>query len=231
MIELTGRTVLVTGGSRGIGAVTADVLRRAGATVLVHARTGELAFELAEPGAGRRLWDAAVTRAGRIDVLVANAGIALTADVDDPGWDDAWRDTLQVNLVAVADLCRGAIGHFRRHGGGTIITLASRSGERGDSVDSMHYAASKASVIALTKSIARGYARDGIRAYTIAPGWVATEMADSLMTDPAAIARELPMGAIAPPEDVANTIAFLAADLAPHLTGATLDLNGASYVR
>lgn len=231
VIDLTGRTVLVTGGSRGIGAVTVDVLQRAGATVLSHSRSGDLAFDLAEPGAGGRLWDAAVERAGRIDVLVANAGIALTADLDDPGWDRAWRDTLQVNLIAVADLCRGAIGHFRQHGGGTVITVSSRSGQRGDSVDSLHYAASKAGVIALMKSIARGYARDGIRAYAIAPGWVATEMADALMTDPGAIARELPMGAIAPPEDVANTIAFLASGLAPHLTGATLDINGASYTR
>ena len=81
VIDLTGRTILVTGGSRGIGAVTVDVLQRAGATVLSHSRSGDLAFDLAEPGAGGRLWDAAVERAGRVDVLVANAGMAITADL------------------------------------------------------------------------------------------------------------------------------------------------------
>ena len=97
----------------------------------------------------------------------------------------------------------------------------------------MHYAASKGGMVSLTKTIARGFAKDGILAYGIAPGFVKTEMVEtgSAVFDVDWLKREFPMGAMAEPEDVANTVAFLASGLAPHMTGATLDINGASYVR
>ncbi len=97
----------------------------------------------------------------------------------------------------------------------------------------MHYAASKGGVIALTRSIARGFASDNILAYAVAPGFVRTDMIDSFIQDygEASLTRDIPMGKIAPPEDVANVVAFLASGLAPHATGTTIDINGASYVR
>lgn len=251
MLNLTGKVMLVTGGSRGIGAATVRTLAGAGAQVIVHygrnaaeaqalveelgaERALALGADLGAPGAGAALFHAATAWRGRVDVLVNNAGIAPSVTVDDPSgdWADTWARTLQVNLVAVADLCREAIVHFRAHGGGTIINVASRAAFRGDNPDAMHYAASKGGVIALTRSIARGYARDGVLAYAVAPGWVRTDMAEAYLREHAEdIARDIPLGDVVPPEEVANTVAFLASGLARHMTGATLDLNGASYVR
>ncbi|MER3555672.1 MAG: 3-oxoacyl-ACP reductase [Meiothermus sp.] len=249
MIDLSGKTILVTGGSRGIGAVTVKVLAKAGANVVLHygrsqAEAEKVAQEaggchlvqadLSKPGAALELWRESLAWRGQIDVLVNNGGIAPYASVEDDynEWNRVWNETLQVNLIALADLCREAIRHFRTRGGGILINVASRAAFRGDNPDLMHYAASKGGVVALTKSIARGFGKEGILAYGIAPGWVETEMAaDYIRLHAADIARDIPIGTVAPPEDIAHTIAFLAAGLAPHMTGATLDINGASYVR
>ncbi|WP_102124756.1 SDR family NAD(P)-dependent oxidoreductase [Deinococcus planocerae] len=251
MLDLTGKVILVTGGSRGIGAATVRILAAAGAQVVVHYgqsgteaqmiaqdlgpdRAVALGADLSQPGAAAQLFREAAAWRGRIDVLVNNAGIAPLVTVDEPAqaWADTWSRTLQVNLMAVADLCREAILHFRERGGGTIVNVASRAAFRGDNPEAMHYAASKGGVIALTRSIARGYARENILAYAVAPGWVRTDMASGYLREHAAdIARDIPLGDVAPPEEVANTVAFLASGLARHMTGATLDLNGASYVR
>jgi len=256
MIDLTGKTILVTGSSRGIGATTAKTLSQAGAFVVLHYGQSDreaqslaadigrdrchlLSVDLAQPGAGKDLWQAAIAQVGTIDVLVNNAATMPAASVEAEWevWSTAWQTTLQVNLIAVADLCREAICHFqtRRNGtaGGTIINIASRAAFRGDGVEFMQYAASKGGVIALTRSIARGFANDGILAFAIAPGFVHTDRIAEVMQERGAdyITRDIPMGAPAPPQDVANAIAFLASGLAPHMTGATLDINGASYVR
>lgn len=258
MIDLTGKTILVTGSSRGIGATTAKTLSQVGAFVVLHYGRGDreaksvaadigrdrchlLSVDLAQPGAGKDLWQAAIAQVGNIDVLVNNAATMPAASVEDDWevWSNAWQTTLQVNLIAVADLCREAICHFQtRQGstlikGGTIINIASRAAFRGDGVEFMQYAASKGGVIALTRSIARGFAKDGILAFAIAPGFVHTDRIAEVMQERGAdyVTRDIPMGAPAPPQDVANAIAFLAAGLAPHMTGATLDINGASYVR
>lgn len=256
MLNLTGKVILVTGASRGIGAAAARVLAQSGAQVIVHygqnaAQAQELVREigsgqaiaigadLTQPGRAVALFREAVAWRGRVDVLVNNAGMFTSTRVDDPlqQWTELWAQTLQVNLVAAADLCREAILHFRtrsesEEGGGIIINVASRAAFRGDQPEAMHYAASKGGMISLTKSIARGFAREGILAYAIAPGWVHTDMADEYIRAHAAdIARDIPLGQAAPPEDIAHTIAFLASGLAKHMTGATLDINGASYVR
>jgi 3-oxoacyl-[acyl-carrier protein] reductase len=251
MVELTDKVILVTGGSRGIGAAIVRAVARAGARVVVHygrqrAAAAAVAAsvgadrchlvegDLEQAGAGGRVWASAMAWRGRIDVLVNNAAVALDAGLEDPtAWAAAWERTLRINVVAVADLCREAILHFRGRGGGTIINIASRAAFRGDDPNAFHYAASKGAVISLTKSIARGYARDGIVAYGIAPGWVLTDMARPAIVSRGLdnLARDIPMGALAPPEDVANVVAFLATGLAKHATGTTVDINGASYVR
>ncbi|MFK7603798.1 SDR family NAD(P)-dependent oxidoreductase [Deinococcus sp. SM5_A1] len=251
MINLDGKVVLVTGASRGIGAVCVRSLLGVGASVAAHlGRSGQsgealmeefgadrvhlLSGDLAQEGEGVRLFQAAAAWQGRIDVLVNNAGIAPPVTVDDPleAWSTVWRETLQVNLLSVADTCREAVQHFRGQGGGIIINIASRAAFRGDQPNAMHYAASKGGVIALTRSIARGFAHEGVLAYAVAPGWVRTEMAEAYLNEHAAeLAQEFPLGDAAPPGDVAATVVFLASGLVRHMTGATLDINGASYVR
>ncbi|MFQ5785165.1 MAG: SDR family NAD(P)-dependent oxidoreductase [Alphaproteobacteria bacterium] len=252
MIDLKGKVALVTGGSRGIGAAIVRTLADAGGDVVLHygrsreraeALAGELGRERCRPIAADLddgetvpgLWREAVGWKGRIDVLVNNAGVYLAAGVDDDfaTWSEVWARSLAVNLVASAHLCREAVRHFRERGGGTIINIASRAAFRGDAPDYTHYAASKAGMVALTRTIARGFGGDGVLAYAIAPGFVRTEMAEAFFAEHGeeGVVSEIPLGAVAPPQDIANVVAFLAAGLAPHATGTTIDVNGASYVR
>ena len=167
---------------------------------------------------------------GRIDVLVNNAGAWIASPIDDDrAWADGWACNLGLNLQAPADLMRCAILHFRQHGGGAIVNVASRSSHRGDDAEHMAYGAAKGALLALTRGVARGYAHENVLAYAVAPGWVATDLADDAVSDSAAAA--LPLGEVTPPEDVAETIAFLASGRARHATGTTVDITGADYVR
>ena len=249
MIDLRGRTVLITGGSRGIGAATVPVLDTAGARVVfTYGRSRDAAdavaarctndpvllhADLADPAAAVTLFDEALEAVGSIDVLVNNAGIAPEVELDaaDDEWADAWHTTMQVNLFALADLCRKAIQHFVPRGEGTIINVASRAAFRGDEPNMMHYAASKGAVVALTRSIARGYGKQGIVAHTVNPGWVSTDMATNFFANNPDALDGFPLGEAVPPTEVANTIAFLASGMARHLTGSTLEINGATHVR
>lgn len=254
MISLDDRTILITGASRGIGAATAKTVLAAGGKVIgsyCHTpgalndlaldygsdRVRAIQSDLSVPRAGAALWRDALDAAENIDALVNNAGIAPMSgmDDDDDVWHRDWADVLAVNTQAVADLCREAVRRFRNTGGGRIVNVASRAAFRGDTPDGLHYAASKGAVVALTRSIARGYAKDGIRAFIVAPGWVKTDMA-SVLYEPGhagyeTALSEIPMGDAAPPEQVANMIVFLLSGLVDHATGATFDINGASYVR
>lgn len=252
MINLQGKVILVTGASRGIGAATAKTLSQAGAEVILQYGQGQaeaealqhqiggdrchcLQADFTDPNATHHLWQAAIAWKGKVDVLINNAAIMPAASVEDDldTWHSVWQSTLQVNLMAVADLCREAIRHFQAQGGGIIINVASRAAFRGDGPEYMHYAASKGGVVALTRSIARGFAKDNILAVAIAPGFVHTDRIEQVMQTRGAeyVTRDIPMGSPAPPQDVANVIAFLASGLAPHTTGSTIDINGASYVR
>ncbi len=248
-IDLEGRTMLVTGASRGIGAAIAEVLLGCGAHVVLHwnsepaaaerlaARFGErarpLRADLGERAQVRALWDEACAWRGRIDGLVNNAAVMPYSAPEDPeadwtrDWDACWR----VNVRAVADLSRCAILHFKERGQGRLVNVASRAAFRGDLPDAMHYAASKGAVVALTRSIAKGYAKQGVRAFVIAPGWVRTERVLPRIEAPenAHMLAEIPMGDAAPPREIGNLAAFLLAGLADHATGATFDINGASY--
>jgi NAD(P)-dependent dehydrogenase (short-subunit alcohol dehydrogenase family) len=159
--------------------------------VIGHGRVGgegAVGADLAQPGAGDRLWAEALGRLdGRIDVLVNNAGVYEAVEVSAPGdaWRDGWSRTLQVNLQASADLCRSAVLHFgERAGPGRIVNIASRAAYRGDSPAHWHYAASKAGMVAMTKSIARAYADRGVLAFAVCPGYVRTEMAEADLAGP-----------------------------------------------
>lgn len=232
-------SILLTGASRGIGAAAHAALIADGATVAGHATSdadGMLAADLARPGSADALWRAALERLdGRIDVLVNNAGVFEAVDVDavDADWTATWSRSQAINLQAPADLCRHAVRHFREHGGGRIVNVASRAGHRGDSPAHWHYAAAKGGLLALTKTIARAYARDGVLAFAVAPGFTMTGMAEDYLSSRGGdkLLADIPLGRVASVDEVAEAIRWLALEAPPSLTGATLDINGASYVR
>jgi len=224
------RVALVTGATRGIGRSITETLRREQMTVITHGRSdANVIGDLSAPGGAEQVWAQAVAIHGRIDVLINYAGAWIASPVDDTAaWDEGWAANLALNLLAPAALCRLAIEHFQHIGGGIIVNLASRSSHRGDDAEHLAYGAAKGGLLALTKGIARGFARDRILAYAVAPGWVATDLAGP---EVAAQAATLPMGEVTPPEDVAEVVAFLASGRSPHTTGATIDITGADYVR
>jgi 3-oxoacyl-[acyl-carrier protein] reductase len=232
--------ILVTGSTRGIGAAAFEALSARGATLAGHGRANldrVLAEDLGEPGAADRLWERALERLeGRIDVLVNNAGVfeAVAVDAPDAEWQASWGRTLQINLQASADLCRRAVLHWRERGvGGRIVNVASRAAYRGDSPAHWHYAASKAGMVAMTKSIARGYAAEQILAFAVCPGFTMTGMADEYLSSRGGdkLLADIPLGRVADPAEVANAVTYLALDAPPSMTGAVIDINGASYVR
>ena len=251
---LQGRTVLLTGASRGIGAATARALADAGAALVAHygshrAGAEEAVAQLPEAerllvqadfataGAARRLWRDAVAWRGRIDVLVVNAATMPTTAFDgaDDDWDDGWQTALRVNVLEPASLIREAVKHFVENGGGTVITLSSWAAQRGSAIPSLNaYAASKAAIANVTQTIARNYARQGVLAHVVAPGIVRTRLSEASAAARGGIEgvnAALAMGEMVPPEEVAALIVFLATGTCRHLTGATLDLNGASNIR
>jgi NAD(P)-dependent dehydrogenase (short-subunit alcohol dehydrogenase family) len=230
--------ILITGASRGIGAAALSLLRSSGHTAVGQSTRGGdrlLAADFADTSAPRRLWEQAVERLGRIDVLVNNAGIfeAVEDSSSDDEWHAAWARTLTVNLQSAADLSRLAIQHFRANGGGRIVNVASRAAYRGDSPQHWHYAASKAGMIGMTKSIARGYAAENILAFAVCPGFTVTEMTEDYLASRGGekILADIPLGRVASADEVGETIRWLAVQAPPSATGAVIDVNGASYVR
>ena len=234
-------TALITGSTRGIGAAIANGLRARGVIVIGHgSRTADadsIAADLADPAAAAALWDAALERSGgRIDILVNNAGLfaANPIDASDIQWLDKWEEVLRINLTAAAELSRYAVKHWLARGtGGRIIHIASRAGHRGDSPDHWHYAAAKGGMLAMHKTIARAYAAQGILSYAITPGFTDTAMAGDYLASRggAGLLADIPLGRVATPDEIASIAIFCALDAPPSMTGATLDANGASYVR
>lgn len=237
--------ILVTGATRGIGAAVVEALSARGARIVGHgtrAAPGVLAADLSEAGAGDALWDAALDAlGGRIDVLINNAGVfeAIPVDAPDDEWQASWARTLQINLQSSADLCRRMVLHAQGRepdaGGlrGRIVNVASRAAYRGDSPAHWHYAASKAGMVAMTKSIARGYAGQGVAAFAICPGYVMTGMAQDYLASRGGdkLLADIPLGRVALPAEVASVATYLALDAPASMTGAVLDVNGASFVR
>jgi len=226
--------ILITGASRGIGAAIAEALT--GDTTKVVALSSADG-DLSDPAVPEALWQSSLAAlGGRIDVLINNAGIfeANSLDSDDADWLASWDRTMQVNLTASALLCRRAVQHWQaRSSGGRIVNVASRAAYRGDSPAHWHYAASKAGMVAMTKTIARGYARENILAFAICPGFTMTGMAEDYLASRGGdkLLTDIPLGRVAMPDEVGEMARWCALDAPPSMTGAVLDVNGASYVR
>src|SRR5579863_4669983 len=251
-MDLKGQTVLVTGAVRGIGRAVAEAFAEAGAQVAMHYRSNPaaaeelakllpgnnhrcFAAELTDPSACERLVDAVAKHYGRLDVLVNNAGIYEVKPVREiayADWQATWQKTLASNLFAPANLCFLAARVMRRQGGGKIINISSRGAFRGEP-DAPAYAASKAGLNQLSQSLAQALAPDNIFVGVVAPGFVHTDMAASILDGPQgeAIRRQSPLNRVTTPEEVAQAVLRLAADGMMAATGCILDINGASYLR
>lgn len=251
--ELSERTVLITGVSGAIGSRLATTFGGYGARVIGtyrdRAEAAERAIasipterasliraQLDDPDAARALWQQASTTSD-VDTLVVNAA-ALTPTpllgTDSAAWDAGWQQSLSVNVVGAATLMREAALTFAERGFGSIITISSWAGQQGSRIPDLGgYAASKAALRNFGQTLARAYAKQGVRVYTIAPGVVDAGMgtADLSTDDIKAVADGLAMGRHVDAQEIAELAAFLATDRAPSLTGSTLDLNGASYLR
>lgn len=250
-VDLSGKVILVTGGPGGIGEVLVRQLAGAGASVAIHynknaEKAKNLASEvgnqskcfcadLSRPENGVRLFVEVLEAFGRVDVLVNNAGVYLRSpneeNIDE--WLVRWNTTIAINLTAAGVLCREAVNHFKKSGGGRIIHIASRAAFRGDYEDYFAYAASKGGMVALSKTIARAYGKHNIKSFVVAPGFVRTPIIDEYIKEHGdeAIMKELSLNEMTRPEDVAPTVVFLASGLMDHATGCSIDINAASYVR
>src|SRR3954447_14057291 len=232
--------ILITGASRGIGAAAYALLKAGGHNVVGHSTKGSdelVAGDLMDPSAPRNIWDTALAELdGQIDVLVNNAGIyeAVADNATDDEWHGGWARTMTINLQAAADLGKLAVSHFLDLGiPGRIINIASRAAFRGDSPQHWHYAASKGAMVAMTRTIARGYAGDGVLCFAVAPGFTVSEMTDEYLAGRggAKIVADIPLGRVSTTDEVAEVIRWLAIDAPASATGSIVDVNGASYVR
>lgn len=247
------KTALVTGGSGGIGRAIAVELAQSGFRLALHYNTNRRAAEdvlAALAGVGHALISADLSSAdgastlataaltqleGRVDVLIHNAGIYLETPLREMQSLSDWRQSMHrqmhLNFFAGAELAYLLAPAMAEAGWGRIIQIASRSGVRGEARFSS-YAASKAAQISFTQSLAVELAPCGVGCFAIAPGWVDTEMsADALAREGEQIRAGIPMGRVASPEDIAQLVGYLVTPAADYLTGNTIDVNGASYLR
>jgi len=249
---MTRRTVLITGGSRGIGAAIAQEFAAAGDRIAIHFVTSQSTADevkeslpgdghitsqadLRDPDAIRRMVDDVANQFGPIDILVNNAGVFVDHPIESTTyeeWQQAWSQTLEVNLIGAANVTWCALQHMPKNGTSRIVNIGSRGAFRGEP-KSPAYGASKAALVAFGQSIAKALAPMHIGVTTLAPGFVETEMASRLLDSPEgeSIRAQSPFNRVARPEELAKAVFFLASAESEWASGAVLDFNGASYLR
>ena len=249
MIDLSGKSALVTGGSRGIGRACCLFLARAGASVAVNYRVetpsaellvdeiesagGEafaLAADVTQRADAEMLVDETVSRFGSIDILVNNAGIWKGSPIEEMS-DGEWQEMLAVNLTGVFNCTRAAVPPMKEARAGRIINISSTAGQRGEAFCS-HYAATKGALISFTKSLAVELAPHGILVNCVAPGWVVTDMTrdDLLGARRESILQTIPLSRAGTPDEIAGAVLYLASDLSTFVTGEVLNVNGGAVL-
>ena len=251
MINLTGKVAIITGGSRGIGAATAIKFAQAGIRGLVinynrdrnaaqqvaascnmlGAETMLVRADVSGVAAVEKMIDSIVARFGSLDILVANAGIWKEAAIEKMS-EGEWDETIDVNLKSIYACCHAAARVMIPKRRGTMILISSTAGQRGEPFHS-HYAATKGAIISMTKSLAAELGPRGIRVNCVAPGWVATDMTEEALNDPKVrrkIRELIPLGRVATADEIAGPILFLASDMASHVNGEVLNVNGGSVL-
>jgi NAD(P)-dependent dehydrogenase (short-subunit alcohol dehydrogenase family) len=249
-IDLTNQRILVTGASRGIGRGIAEQLSASGAEVLIHfnhnveeakslqnslKNTSHLVpCDLSNLELVKGWIPELIATYGKIDAIVNNAGIAISVPDNAPTeeWTEAWLKTMDVNINAMAIICKEFIEHARGNKNGRLVNISSRAAFRGDTPDYLAYAASKAAIVSYTRSIARYYGKEGIKAFIIAPGFTRTDMAQDFMDQYGEeyALNDIALNQLTEPKDLAPMVTLLCSGFADHATGCTIDINAGSYV-
>ena len=251
-MDFKNKSVLITGGSRGIGKACAQAFAERGAWVAITYKTNEAAAKatvnqlpgerhialqtnIEDAEAVRQSVNEVYKEFGQVDIVVNNAGIYIPHPVDIVSyadWQTAWQETMAVNLIGPSNVCYCAAQYMKISGGGKIINISSRGAFRGEP-DQPAYGASKAGLNAMSQSLAQALAPYNILVGVVAPGFVKTDMTRDLLESPKgdSIRKQSPFGRVARPEEIAQAVLFLAADGSDFMSGGIIDVNGASYLR
>ncbi|MFQ5795452.1 MAG: SDR family NAD(P)-dependent oxidoreductase [Candidatus Bipolaricaulia bacterium] len=251
-MDFPGKCVLVTGGSRGIGRAIVEAFTKHGACVAINYKANSQAAhetidslpggphmvvqaDVSQPDTVKYLIEAVISEFGRLDIVVNNAGTSITHRIDEVDfteWQQAWREILAVNLIGPANVTYYTAQHMMKNGGGRIVNISSRGAFRGEP-DKPAYGASKAGLNAMSQSLAQKLAKYNIFIGVVAPGFVETDLSAVTLSGPEGdeIRRQSPLGRVARPEEVATAVLFLASEGTEFVTGAIIDVNGASYLR
>ena len=250
-IDLSDKTILVTGANSGIGNAIAHELLDAGAQVALHFNSNsDGASKLKEQFSDQcelfqadfnnvdetiKLFEDVLSWRNTLDILINNAGTAVmnSVNLDDETWIKNWNTIMNINLLAAGVLSKKALEHFKTKNGGRIINIASRAAFRGDTPDYLAYAASKAGMVALVRSIARGFGKDGITAFSIAPGFTRTAMAQKSIDKYGEdfVIKDIALNELTEPKDIAPIVTLICSGKFDHGTGSNIDINAGSYVR
>lgn len=250
-ITLHNQRILVTGASRGIGRAIAKQLSQSGAEVIIHYNSNKAEAEKLQSELNNTSHIAAcnlsnaeevigfipslVSKYGPISALINNAGISPSAADNLPTneWLKNWENTFAVNTTAVGILCKEFVEHAITQQNGRIVNISSRAAFRGDTTDYIAYASSKGAIVSLTRSIARHYGKQGIKAFLIAPGFTRTDMANAILEEygEGFALNDIALNELTTPEDIAPIVTLLCSGLADHATGTSIDINAGSYVR
>jgi NAD(P)-dependent dehydrogenase (short-subunit alcohol dehydrogenase family) len=249
-ISLKNQLILVTGASRGIGRAIAKQLSESGAKVIIHYNRNQkeaesllselrneaflAACDLSDREKVMGFIPELVNKYGPISALVNNAGIAKSAadTLATSEWVQIWNETLAVNTTSLAILCKEFVDQAKTVNNGRIINISSRAAFRGDTTDYIAYAASKGAIVSITRTIARHYGKQGIKAFLVAPGFTRTDMAEEILSEygEGFALNDIALDQLTEPKDIAPMVTLLCSGLADHATGATIDINAGSYV-